>query len=405
MTDQEEVHRVPSLAGRAQGTRPSGTSVARAAAKPAAERGRVIDFTVGEFALGTSDLVTEGAIAAVKAGKTRYTDTIGLPELRCAIAEQFSRETGQQWTAEEVAVTAGAKPGLFYLTFILLDPSDEVIIPQPYWQTYPAQIRLGGAFPVHIPHAADGQLDIDRISEAVTGRTRAIIINTPNNPTGVVYAEKHLRAVAEIAIKHNLWIIFDQCYKSFVYSPYRHHHLVSLVPQIRERTIIIDSFSKTLAIAGWRVGYMLAPPSVIATVRSLQSHITSCANVIGQYAVLEHLRSDDGQFHRWAMGQLETNRATGLGILQGLRDVPRPPAQGGFYFYLNVQELLGRRHLARMIDTVDDLAAYLIQEAGTATVSGSPFGDKHGLRVFYGVSGDDLREGLPRLVAALNALN
>ncbi|QPB24543.1 aminotransferase class I/II-fold pyridoxal phosphate-dependent enzyme (plasmid) [Rhizobium sp. 007] len=384
--------------------RPSGTSAARAAAKPAAERGRVIDFTIGEFALGTSDLVTDAAIAAVKGGKTRYTDTIGLPELRLAIAEQFSRDTGQEWTADEVAVTAGAKPGLFYLTFILLDPGDEVIIPQPYWQTYPAQIRLGGALPVHIQHTADGQMDIGSISEAVTERTRAIIVNTPNNPTGVVYDESHLRAVAEIAIKHNLWIIFDQCYRSFVYPPYQHHHLVSLIPEVRERTIIIDSFSKTLAIAGWRVGYMLAPPNIIASVRALQSHITSCPNVISQYAVLEHLRSDDGQFHRWAMGQLEINREAGLGMLQRLRDVPRPHAQGGFYFYLDVRELLGRRHVARTIDTVDDLAAYLIQEAGTATVSGSAFGDKHGLRIFYGVSGEDLREGLPQLVAALNAL-
>jgi aspartate aminotransferase len=395
-----------ALARRANVVNASGTSMARTAARMASVQGRkVVDFTIGELALETHTTVKRAAITAIADGRNGYTDTIGLPALRTAIAHEFSRATDLAWSAEEVAVTAGAKPALLFMSLALLDPGDEVIVPTPYWQTFPAQIRLCGGVPVFVPHRQNGQLDIAAIEAAITPRTRVLLINTPNNPTGAVYGDDSLRAAAELALRHNLWIIFDQCYRSFVYAPKRHRNIVNLDPRIRSRTIIIDSFSKALAIAGWRIGYVVAPPDIIAVVRSLQSHATSCANVIAQHAVLAHLQSQDERFTGIAMQRLTANRAAGLEILSRLTDVPAPIAQGGFYFYLDISRLLGRRFAGRQIATGEDVVTLLLEEAQAATVSGTAFGDPNAIRVSYAVQPGDLTAGLTRLAGVLAALS
>jgi aspartate aminotransferase len=395
-----------SLARRTDIVRPSGTSMARMAARTAAVDGRkVVDFTIGELALDTHETVKQAAIAAISNGLNGYTDTIGLPALRSAIAHEMSNATGLDWPAEEVAVTAGAKPALLFMAQALLDPGDEVILPTPYWQTFPAQIRLCGGVPVFVGHRPDGQLDLQAIEGAITPRTRVLLINTPNNPTGAVYGDDSLRAMAQLALKYNLWIVFDQCYRSFVYAPNSHHNIVSLDPRIRDRTIIIDSFSKALAIAGWRIGYVVAPRAVIAVVRSLQSHMTSCANTIAQHAVLAQLQSGDDRFHKAAMQRLAANRAAGLQILAGLTDVPTPVAQGGFYFYLDVARLLGRRFRGQAIGSSEELVALLLDNAQAATVAGTAFGDPRAIRVSYAVGPDDLRAGLTRVADTLAALS
>jgi aspartate aminotransferase len=395
-----------SLARRIDIVRPSGTSMARAAARTAAVQGRkVVDFTIGELAMNAPSTVKQAAIEAISNGMNGYTDTIGLPALRTAIAHELSGATGLNWSAEEVAVTAGAKPALLFMSQALLDPGDEVILPTPYWQTFPAQIRLCGGVPVFVGHRPDGQLDLQAIEAAVTPRTRVLLINTPNNPTGAVYSDDSLRAVADLALACNLWIVFDQCYRSFVYASNRHHNIVSLDPRVRSRTIIIDSFSKSLAIAGWRIGYVVAPHAVIAVVRSLQSHMTSCANAIAQHAVLAQLQSGDDRFHDAAMRRLYANRAVGLEILSRLEDVPMPVAQGGFYFYLDVSRLLGRSFRRKPISTSEELVALLLENAQAATVSGTAFGDPHAIRVSYAVEPADLKAGLTRLVGTLAELS
>lgn len=395
----------PKLASRADVVQPSGTSRARMAGKKKMEDGRrVIDFTIGELALETSPIVKQCAIQAIARGENRYTDTIGLPELRTAIASEFTDHTGLKWTKDEVALTAGAKAALYYLSMILLDRNDEAIIPSPYWQTFPQQVRIAGGVPIVVENRPDHQLDIPAISAAITPRTRVIIVNTPSNPTGAVCSEQSLREVAQLAIRNNLWIVFDQCYRMFVYDGIEHKSIVSIAPEVRDRTIIIDSFSKTLAVAGWRIGYVVAPSCLIGRIRAFQSHITSCPNVIAQYAVLGHFRPEEDGFTEDLMSYLNSNREIGLGLLSGLKRIPKPPAQGGFYFYLDVRSLLGRRYRNSTISTVDDVASLLIDEAGAATVPGTAFGDPGGLRISYAVRNEDLVVGLTAVVETLNRI-
>src|SRR5262249_53395855 len=393
------------LAQRTELFSASGTAKARSAAKAAATSGReIIDLSAGEIWCDSPETVRAGAIDAIRRGINRYTDTIGLEALRQAIATRLSDDTGDAWSGDEVAVTAGGKQALFNAAMAILNPGDEVIIPTPYWTTFPAQALIAGAKPVYVETRANGYVpDIKDIRAAVTPATRAIVINTPNNPTGAVFDRALLAGVAEVAIRRKLWVIFDECYGSFVYEPRRHDNIITIVPEVRPRTLIVNSFSKTLALTGWRVGYLAGPSNVIAAARALQSHTTSNPNVIAQHAILAHLKQDDGSFEQKLRVDLSVNRARGLEILSRLHRVPPPPAQGGFYFYLDLSELLAARLRAGSFADADDVARLLL-DAGVAGVSGSAFGDPAGFRLSYGVPLDKLERGLRAVVDALNSL-
>ncbi|KUM25918.1 aspartate aminotransferase [Mesorhizobium loti] len=378
----------------------SGTSAARAAAKKAAEAGKtVVDLTAGEILSDLAPTVRAGAIAAIEQGINRYTDTTGLPELREALARKVSLETGQTWEPDEIAVTAGAKQALFNVAMVLLNPGDEVIIPAPYWTTFPAQVLVAGGKPVTVDTRASGYVpSIADIERALTPATRAIVVNTPNNPTGAVYDKHTLTALGELAVARDLWIIFDECYRDFVHAPHIHHPIVSLVPEARSRTLIVNAFSKSLALTGWRIGYLAAPKPVISAVKAIQSHTTSNPNAIAQHAVLAHLDGGDASFLNGLRALLEKNRRLGMDILSRLKSVPPPSAQGGFYFYLDLSSLADVDAMSAAPRTADDVVNALLAETGVAGVSGSAFGDPMGLRLSYGITHDKLALGLERLV-------
>lgn len=385
----------------------SGTAAARAAAKEASDAGiEVVDLTAGEIWTGLAPTIRDGAIAAIDRGINRYTDTIGLMELREVLARKLTAETGQAWGASEIAVTTGAKQALFNAAMVLLNPGDEVIIPVPYWTTFPAQVQIAGGVPVHVDTRASGFVPrIEDIAAAVTPRTRAIVVNTPNNPTGTVYDEGLLRALGELAIERDLWIIFDECYRDFIHTDVAHHPIVSVIPEVRSRTVIVNAFSKALALTGWRIGYLAGPDYLVSAVKALQSHTTSNPNVIAQHAALHHLQNTDGTFEARLQKQLTAAREVGLGVLSGLTRIPMPSAMGGFYFYLDVKNLVAPepRNLVIGDRDVDRLVRELIAKAGVATVSGTAFGDPYGMRLSYGISPDRLQDGLGRLVGFLNA--
>ncbi|KAA3509353.1 aminotransferase class I/II-fold pyridoxal phosphate-dependent enzyme [Agrobacterium vitis] len=392
------------LAQRTDMFKSSGTAAARAAAKAAADAGKeIVDLTAGEIWSDLAPTIRDGAIEAIQKGINRYTDTIGLIELREALARKVSLETGQLWKPDEIAVTSGAKQALFNTAMVLLNPGDEVIIPSPYWTTFPAQVMIAGATPVFVETRSNGYVPlIEDIKAAVTERTRAIVINTPANPTGAVYGVKTLVAIAELAHNRNFWIIFDECYGDFVHVHQTHHPIVSLVPEVRSRTVIINAFSKSLALTGWRIGYLSAPKDVVNAVKALQSHTTSNPNVIAQHAVLAHLRQDDGVYQANLRSQLARSRQIGLSVLSGLSHVPVPNAQGGFYFYLDLSELL-KTKAGSVAVTADDVVNSLLSEVGVAAVSGTAFGDPSGIRLSYGIPPETLETGLSRLVEMLNA--
>ena len=239
--------------------------------------------------------------------------------------------------------------------------------------------------------------DLDALAGATTPLTRAIIINTPNNPTGAVYDRATLAGIAELAIERDLWIIFDECYGTFAHAPWVHEAIVAVVPEVRSRTLVVNAFSKELGITGWRLGYLAGPGEVVKAAKALQSHTTSNPNVIAQHAVLAHLEKGDGTFEQQLRSRLGLARTKGLSILSSLARVPQPAAQGGFYFYLDLAEILTERQSA------DDVVSFLLAEAGVAGVSGTTFGDRCGLRLSYGVPLQTLERGLQSAVKALNA--
>ena len=384
----------------------SGTAKARAAARAAKSAGReIIDLSAGEIWCDPPEALRAGAIAAIEGGIGRYTDTIGLEALRRAIAGTLSKQTAQIWGTEEIAVTAGGKQALFNAAMAILDPGDEVIIPVPYWATFAAQVSLVGARPMFLDTRATGYIPRpDDLHKAATPATKAIVVNTPNNPTGTVYDRGVLQGIAAFAIDRGLWVIFDECYGAFTLADHRHHPITSVMPEIRPRTLVIGAFSKQYAITGWRLGYLAASTAVIAAVRSLQSHTSSNPNVIAQHAVLAFLQAGDGEFLDGLCARLGRARALSLEILAGLRGVPAPTAQGGFYLYLDLAGLLADRDPGDTIQSADDVAALLLREAGVVAVPGGAFGDPTGLRLSYGVPIERLQTGLERIVATLNAL-
>ncbi|TWB87240.1 aspartate aminotransferase [Bradyrhizobium macuxiense] len=384
----------------------SGTAAAREAATAAVATGRqIIDLASGEVIIEPPSSVREGAIAAINAGTSRYTDSIGLMPLRKAVAEKLSAQTGLSWNADEIAITAGAKQGLLDAALAVLDPGDEAIIIRPCWPTFPYQVLLAGAKPAFVDaHSPTYVPDMDAIRAAVTPRTKVIIINSPNNPTGAVYDRTTLQAIGDLAINYKLWIVSDECYSSFVFTGTRHESIVMTHPGVRSRTILVNAFSKELVITGWRLGYLAAPSEIVSAAKKLQSHTTSNANVIAQHAILHHLQVGDGSFEREMHQRLSVARNKGLLLLSGLHDVATPGAKGSFFLYLDLSRLVSAQPATGRLRSTDDVARLLLDEAGVASVAGSTFGDVNGLRLSFGATPDLLELGLKRVVETLNSL-
>ena len=384
----------------------SGTADARAAAKAAAESGKeIVDLSAGEILIEPPPSVREGAIKAIERGVNRYTESIGMEELRQAIARKVSLETGGIWDTSEIAVTSGAKQALLDAALILLNPGDEVIIPRPCWPTFPAQVTLAGARPVFVDTAAPTyQPSIDDIRAAVTSATKAIIINSPNNPTGAVYGRELLADIVELAVRYDLWVVSDECYDSFVFDPNGRASIVNVHNRARPRTLLVNAFSKQLALTGWRLGYLAAPREIISTAKKLHSHTTSNPNVIAQHAVLHHLETTDGTWERNLRSRLGLARSRGLEILARLKDVPPPVAQGGFFFYLDLSRVRARIAARGEAMTVDQISRELLRRTGVGSVAGSSFGDASGLRFSFGAPLEQLEPALRRAVSMLNSL-
>ncbi len=286
------------LAQRAKALQGSQTSGMRNRARRLRAAGvQVINFAAGELDQDTSPFIKDGARKAIDAGKTQYTDTLGIKELRERWAQKVTQKAGTPYAVEEVGFTSGAKQALFNSVFVTFDAGNEVIIPAPYWVTFPEQVRLAGATPVFFPTEADAfQIDLAALARSVTPRTRGIILNTPHNPTGVVYSQEVLRGIAELAIKHDLTVIFDECYDELVYSPATHTNIVKLVPEMKGRTILIGSFSKTYCMAGWRAGFVAGPQPSIKAISNLRAiprptRVTSCNTRRSPHSTLPTTRS------------------------------------------------------------------------------------------------------------------
>ena len=395
------------LADRTTRIVPSPTLKVSTTAKTMAAQGiDVIDFSAGEPAFDTPDFVKEAAHSAIAAGFTKYTPASGTDELKRAICDKLSRDQGIQYEPSHILVSCGAKHTLYNLAQALLNPGDEVIIPAPYWVSYPDIVRLAEGQPVILEtREADGYaIDPQRLEACITPRTKALILNGPSNPTGAVYDRKTLEAVADVAARHDLLVVSDEIYEQLVYEDAACLSIVTAVPEMAGRTLVVNGVSKAFAMTGWRIGYAAGPHALIAAMANVQSQSTSNPTSISQKAAVAALCGGT-QFFTELRNDLTPKRRL---IVDGLNAVPGltcPTPAGAFYVFPNVSGLFGKRHANGTIASATDLADYLLTDARLACVSGEPFGSVNHLRLTYTPTIDTIQRGLTKLKTAVQNLS
>jgi len=393
------------LARRVGQIQPSPTMAMAARAKALAAQGvEVLDFGVGEPDFDTPDHIKDAAIAAIRGGFTKYTAPSGIDELKLAIANRLECDQGLQYQTNQIVVSCGAKHTLYNLAQALFEAGDEVIIPAPYWVSYPDQVLLNDATPVIVPtEAADGfVLDPARLEPAITPRTKALILNSPSNPTGAGYDRRQLERIAEVALRHRLLVISDEIYGQIVYDGFTHISIASLSPEMQASTVVVDGVSKTYAMTGWRIGYAAGPAPLMTAMANIQSQSTSNPTSIAQKAAVAALNGPRASIERM-VGEFSSRRDEMIRRLSAMPGVSCFQPQGAFYAFPHVASFYGTRHPGS-INGSQSLANYLLEEARIAVVAGGAFGDDRYIRISYATSIAKIRAGMDRMEAALAKL-
>lgn len=394
------------LAQRMKRLAPSSTLAVQARAKELRARGAdVISFGAGEPDFDTPERIKDAAVQAMRRGQTKYTEVGGIPELKAAVCTKFKRDNGLDYEPADVVVSVGAKHTLFNMVVALLDPGDEVLIPSPYWVSYPEQIKLVDAVPVPVPteERTGFDLDVDRLRAAVTPRTKVVILNSPNNPTGAVFSRAALEAVAALALERGLWIVSDECYEALTFEG-RHFSIAQLGPEVKARTLVVNTCSKAYAMTGWRVGFAAGPRPLVRAMTDVQSQVTSNPSSIAQWAAVEALAGPQDDVAKMA-AEFDRRRAlivSGLNALPGVRCVM---PKGAFYAFANVSGLFGRRPPGgAALSGSADVTGFLLERAQVAVVPGDDFGSDAHVRLSYATSAELIRRGLERMDAAIRTL-
>ncbi|MHC4599754.1 MAG: pyridoxal phosphate-dependent aminotransferase [Planctomycetota bacterium] len=394
------------LAHRLSEIEASATLAISAKAKEMKARGaEVISLSAGEPDFEVPGSIAEGVRTAVREGRSRYTPVPGIPELREAVARKLMRDNGLTYDPGEILITAGAKHAIYNGIMALVDPGDEVLVPAPYWVSYPAMISLAGGTMVRIPTRPEEgyRLSAEGVEAACTEKTRALVMNSPNNPTGAVYDEERLARIAEVAPKRDLFVISDEIYEKLVFGDARHQSVAAAGPGMRERTLVVNGFSKAYAMPGWRLGYGAGPKAWIDAMAKIQGHSVSNAPSLVQYAVVAALGSGDEAVE--AMRRAFEKRRDFL--CRGLTKIPglsAPLPEGAFYVMADVSSVLPARLGDRSLASSSDLALALLEEGGVATVPGEAFGAPDTIRLSYAASTEELDKALGKIETFLGAL-
>lgn len=365
----------------------------------------VVDFSLGEPDFPTPEPVKRAAKAAIDANFTKYVANDGIAELKAAIVEKLKRENSLSYAPDEIIVSPGAKSCLFNAAMALFSPGDDVLVPSPYWVSYPDQITLAGARHVFLPtREEDGfRLRAETLAGAVTPNTKALILNYPCNPTGAVYSKEDLEAIAEVCIREDLLVISDEIYERLIFDGLRFTSIASLGEKMRKRTLVVNGFSKAFSMTGWRLGYMAGPRDVIAACSKIQSHNTSNATSFVQKAAVDALRSCGMEVERMRQ-EFERRRNRILYRLRAIPGLSCPEPKGAFYAFPNVSLYLDREYGGSPIRNTYGLAYYLLREAHVAVVPGQAFGSDEHLRFSFALSTERLEEGMKRVEGALARL-
>lgn len=392
------------ISARVGGIAESATLAVDAKAKAKKAAGEdVVGFGAGEPDFPTPPAIVAAAEKACSDPKNhRYTPAGGLPELKAAIAEKTKRDSGFDVSAAQVLVTNGGKQAVYEAFATLLDPGDEVLLPAPYWTTYPEAIRLAGGVPVDVVTTEDAGycVTVEQLEAARTPRTKVLLWCSPSNPTGAVASPALVEAVGRWAVEHGVWVVADEIYEHLVYGDAEHVSMPVAVPELADTCVVVNGVAKTYAMTGWRVGWLIGPADVVRAATNLQSHATSNVSNVAQVAALEAVRGDLSAVADMRAA-FDRRRRTMVRMLNEIPGVTCPEPEGAFYCYPSVKGLLGKTLRGKLIESSAQLAELVLDEVGVAVVPGEAFGTPGYFRLSYALGDADLEKGVSRLAALL----
>jgi len=395
-----------TLADRVLQVPPSPTLAVNAKAKALRAAGAdILNFSVGEPDMSTPAHVCEAGKQAIDDGHTRYTPVAGILELREAVCARFKKEQGWDYTPDQVQVSCGGKHGLYNIFQAILNPGDEVLIPAPYWVSYPPMVQLAGGTPVIVPLKEENNFDLDPVALAqyVTSKTKAIILNSPSNPTGAVYSQASLEAVAKMAFDNGWLVVSDDMYEELTYTEGKIAHILNIDPRLKEQVVLSNGVSKSFAMTGWRIGYSVGPIEVIKAMNKIQSQSTSNPAAPSQYAALAALTGSQ-DFPGQLREAFLPRRAFFVRELQAIKGVTCVNPMGAFYVFPNFSAYFGKTFQGKVIEGSVALADYFLSEAKVASVPGAAFGADAFIRFSFATSMAVIEEGMARIRQALAAL-
>ena len=395
----------PRISKRIAAIAESATLKVDAKAKALQAEGKaVISFAAGEPDFPTPAHIVEAAIAAAKDPKNhRYTPAVGLPELREAIAKKTLTDSGTEITAAQVVVTNGGKQAVYQAFAVLLDPGDEVILPSPYWTTYPEAIALAGGKSIEVFAGSDQgyMVTVEQLEKARTPKTKALLLGSPSNPTGAVYSKEQIKAIGEWALANEIWVVSDEIYQNVIYDGKRAYSITELVPAMKDLTIMVNGVAKSYAMTGWRLGWMAGPLDAMKAAANLQSHLSSNVNNIAQRAAIAALTGPQDEI-KAMVDAFDRRRHLAVAELGKISNWIAPMPEGAFYVYSDVRGLLGKSWGGKVINTSLELCDYILDTAEVALVPGEAFGPSGYVRMSYALGDDQITEGIQRLQKLFN---
>jgi aspartate aminotransferase len=395
----------PRISKRIAAIAESATLKVDAKAKALQAEGKaVISFAAGEPDFPTPAHIVEAAVAAAKDPKNhRYTPAVGLPELREAIAKKTLADSGTEITAAQVVVTNGGKQAVYQAFAVLLDQGDEVILPSPYWTTYPEAIALAGGKSVEVFAGSDQgyMVSVEQLEQARTPKTKAMLLCSPSNPTGAVYSKEQIKAIGEWALANEIWVVSDEIYQNVIYDGKRAYSITELVPAMKDLTIMVNGVAKSYAMTGWRLGWMAGPLDAMKAAANLQSHLSSNVNNIAQRAAIAALTGPQDEI-KAMVDAFDRRRHLAVAELSKINGWIAPMPEGAFYVYSDVRGLLGKSWGGKVINTSLELCDYILDAAEVALVPGEAFGPSGYVRMSYALGDAQITEGIQRLQKLFN---
>lgn len=391
------------ISNKLKSIQPSVTLAITAKAKSLKAQGvDIIGFGAGEPDFRTPKHIRDAAIDAIENESIGYTAASGMDSLKQAICDKLKRDNNLEYTKDQIVVSNGAKHSLFNTLSTICNPGDEVIVPNPYWVSYPELVSLVDAKPVFVecPEEAEFKYTVEALEAAITDKTKAIILNTPNNPTGTAYKKEDLKAIADLAVKHNIYVISDEIYEKLLYEG-EHTSVASFNENIKDLTIVVNGVAKAYAMTGWRIGYTACNKEIAKAMSNFQSHATSNPNTIAQYATIAALNAPEDTLNEM-VSAFKERRDYMVEKINSIENLSCLKPQGAFYVMVNISKLIGKIINGKVINNSIEFADYLLEDAKVAVVPGIGFGNDNYIRLSYATSLDNIKEGLNRIEKAIS---